>query len=169
MNIEVATTNQLKPIKLLYSKVTNHLRKNGVDQWNRFYPNRWIIGKDIKQGHLHAIFNEETCIGVVVINNDQSSKYDILPWNDPKGGPAVIHRLAVQPESQGKGVGKLLLQHAEEWAKSKGFTSIRLDAYTANPNAIKMYERAGYSTVGQIQFPFRKHPFQCFEKIFIDE
>lgn len=168
MNIEAASANQLKQIKSLYSAVTLHLRKNGMDQWDRFYPNRWVIGKDLKQGHLHAIFNEETCIGVVVVNDDQSSKYADLPWQDQEGRPAVIHRLAVHPESQGKGIGKQLLQHAEELAKSKGYTSIRLDAYTANPAAIKMYERAGYSSVGQIQFPFRKHPFQCFEKIFIE-
>jgi len=169
MNIEVATTNQLKLIKSLYSAVTSHLRENGVDQWDRFYPNRWVIGKNLKEGHLHAIFNEGICIGVVVVNQDQSSKYSGLPWRDRKGRPAVIHRLAVHPESQGKGIGKRLLQHAEALARSNGYTSIRLDAYSANMNAIRMYERAGYSPVGQIQFPLRKHTFQCFEKIFIDE
>ena len=50
-------------------------------------------------------------------------------------------------------------------AISKGYTSIRLDAYTANTKAISMYERANYSTIGQIQYPFRKHPYQCFEKM----
>lgn len=168
MNIEVATINQLKPIKSLYSAVTSHLRKNGVDQWDRFYPNQWLIGNDLKKGHLYAIFNEEDCIGVVVVNEFQSTKYKGLPWSDTKGKPGVIHRLAVHPDSQGKGIGKWLLEHAEIVAKSKGYTSIRLDAYMANPSAIRMYERAGYAPVGQIKFPLRKHPYQCFEKIFID-
>lgn len=168
MNIEVAATNQLKPIKSLYSAVTSHLRKNGVDQWDRFYPNRWVIGNDLKKGHLYAIFNEEACLGVVVVNEVQSAKYKGIPWRDTKGRPAVIHRLAVHPESQGKGMGKLLLEHAETLAKSKGYTSIRLDAYMANSSAIRMYERAGYSPAGKIKFPLHKHPYQCFEKIFID-
>ena len=169
MKIEAASINDLKSITSLYTAVTKNLRKNGVTQWDRFYPNRWIIGKNLKEGHLHAIFNEGICIGVVVVNQEQSSQYSGLPWRDQNGRPAVIHRLAVHPESQGKGIGKRLLQHAEELAKSNGYTSIRLDAYSANMNAIRMYERAGYSPVGQIQFPLRKHTFQCFEKIFIDE
>jgi len=169
MNIEAVTINQLKLIKSLYSAVTDNMRKNGIDQWGRFYPNRWVIGKDLKKGHLYAIFHKEICIGVVVVNQEQSSKYAGLPWNDLKGRPAVIHRLAVHPEWQGKGIGKQLLQHAEALAKSKGCTGIRLDAYSDNSNAIRMYERAGYTPIGQIQFPFRKHPYHCFEKIFIDE
>ncbi len=165
MNIEAASTNDLKSIKSLYTAVTSHLRKNGVYQWDRFYPNQIVIGKDLKRGDLHAIFNDGFCIGAVVVNEDQSTKYAGLPWSDPKGRPAVIHRLAVHPNSQGRGIGKQLLLYAEEFAKSQEYTSIRLDAFTANPAAIKMYERADYDPIGQIHFPFRKHPFQCFEKI----
>ncbi|WP_129727369.1 GNAT family N-acetyltransferase [Ectobacillus funiculus] len=165
MNIEIASINSLKSIKSLYVTVTKHLRNNGVDQWDRFYLNEFVIGKDLKGGHLHAILNDGFCIGVVVLNEDQSFKYAGLPWSDKEGRPAVIHRLAVHPDSQGKGIGKQLLLHAEALATSQGYTSIRLDAYTANPAAITMYERAGYNPVGQIRFPFRKHPYQCFEKI----
>lgn len=165
MNIEAASINDLKSIKSLYAAVTKHLRNNGVTQWDRFYPNGFVIGKDLKSRHLHAILNDGVCIGAVVVNEDQSSKYTDLPWSDQKGRPAVIHRLAVHPDSQGRGIGKQLLLYSEELAKSRGYTSIRLDAYTANPAAITMYERAGYDPKGQIRYPFRKHPYQCFEKI----
>lgn len=165
MNIEAVSINDLKSITTLYTSVTKHLRNKGVSQWDRFYPNRFVIGKDLKSGRLHAILNDGFCIGAVVVNEDQSSKYTSLPWSDQEGRPAVIHRLAVHPDSQGKGIGKQLLLYAEELAKSQGFTSIRLDAYTANPAAIMMYERAGYKPIGQIRFPFRKQPYQCFEKV----
>ncbi|WP_251550524.1 GNAT family N-acetyltransferase [Neobacillus muris] len=165
MNIEVASIDDLRSVKSLYKTVTGHLRKKGVHQWDLFYPNRWVISKDLKQGHLHAIFHNKFCLGAIVVNEDQSSKYKELPWLDSNGKPAVIHRLAVHPDSQGKGIGKLLLQHAEAWVKSNGYTSIRLDAYMENPAAIKIYERSDYSPVGKIHYPFRKHPFQCYEKI----
>ncbi|WP_026692537.1 hypothetical protein [Peribacillus kribbensis] len=52
-------------------------------------------------------------------------------------------------------------------AESLGYTSIRLDSYTANPAAIKMYERTGYHVVGEIHYSFRKFPYQFFEKILV--
>ncbi|MDR4947010.1 GNAT family N-acetyltransferase [Neobacillus cucumis] len=165
MEMEVASMNDLKSIKYLYTTVTNSLRKNGVYQWDIFYPNIIVIGRDLKKGHLHALINDGICVAAVVMNEEQSSKYSGLPWSDKKGRPAVIHRLAVHPGSQGKGIGKQILLYAEEMAISKGYTSIRLDAYTANTKAITMYERANYSTVGQIQYPFRKYPYLCFEKM----
>ncbi|MGV3464024.1 MAG: GNAT family N-acetyltransferase [Heyndrickxia sp.] len=165
MKIEVASIHDLKTIKNLYSAVTNHLRKNGVYQWDLLYPNRWVIGNDLKNGHLHAIWNDGVCIGAVVVNEDQSPKYVGLSWKDTKGRTAVIHRLAVHPDSQGKGIGKQLLLYAEELIRSQEYTSIRLDAYMDNPTAINMYERANYEPVGLIHFPLRKHPYQCFEKI----
>ncbi|WP_160725315.1 GNAT family N-acetyltransferase [Bacillus sp. USDA818B3_A] len=166
MKIEVASMNDLKSIKHLFASVTNHLRKNGVYQWDIFYPNRWVIAKDLKGGHLHAIFNDGICLGAVVMNDVQSSKYKGITWSDSKGRPAVIHRLAVHPDSQGKGIGKQLLFYAEELAKSEEYTSNRLDAYTGNPTAIEMYERALYSSAGQIHYAFRKLPYLCFEKMF---
>lgn len=165
MKIEVASMNDLKSITSLYTSVTKNLRNNGVTQWDRFYPNRFVISKDLKNRQLHAIINEDFCIGAVVVNGDQSTKYAHLPWKDQEGRPAVIHRLAVHPDSQGKGIGKQLLLYAEEWAKSQGYTSIRLDAYTANPAAVTMYARAGYHPTGLIRFPLRKKPYQCFEKM----
>jgi ribosomal protein S18 acetylase RimI-like enzyme len=165
MKIETASMKDLKSISSLYTTVTKHLRKNGVTQWDHFYPNRFVIRKDLKSGQLHAIMEDGFCVGAVVVNGDQSAKYASLPWNDQEGRPAVIHRLAVHPDSQCKGIGKQLILYAEEWAISEGYTSIRLDAYTANPAAIAIYERAGYRPVGQIRFPFRKQPYQCFEKL----
>jgi ribosomal protein S18 acetylase RimI-like enzyme len=165
MNIAVATIRQLSAVKRLYTAVTGHLRRSGISQWDRFYPNRWVIGQDLKRGQLFAVLQGDTCVGAVVVNERQNTQYAGLAWRDQTGKPAVIHRLAVHPEFQGQGIGKRLLHYAEELARAQGSTSIRLDAYTANPTAIRMYERAGYTTVGCIRYPLRKHPYECFEKL----
>ena len=68
MNIEAASMNDMKSIKSIYTTVTSHLRKNGVYQWDRFYPNRYVISKDLKGEDLYAVFNDGFCIGAVVVN-----------------------------------------------------------------------------------------------------
>lgn len=165
MEIIPISIDDRKSVLELYRAVTNHLKENGSDQWNRFYPNRWVIGKDLKMENLYGIKVDNTVIGAVVVNDKQSDKYSSVQWTDQEGIPACIHRLAVHPKHQGKGIGKVLLSFAEEKAQKDGFSSIRLDVYSANPEALGMYRRANYKEMGEIMFPFRKVPYYCFEKV----
>ena len=55
-----------------------------------------------------------------------------------------ISDLVVVKEAEGKGVGKLLLTTAEEWAKSNGFKWITLSVFEKNTKAKGVYERAGF-------------------------
>ncbi|UUZ90604.1 GNAT family N-acetyltransferase [Paenibacillus sp. P25] len=165
MPIETAAAEELSQVRRLYASVTRHLRKRGIGQWDWIYPNRWVIRSDLRKGCLFAVRQGNLCIGAVAVDEEQSKPYGAPPWQDSAGRPACIHRLAVDPAYQGRGLGKRSLQHAEEHARSLGCSSIRLDVYTGNPAAVGMYERAGYIAVGLVRYPFRKLPYQCMEKI----
>lgn len=77
----------------------------------------------------------------------------------------VIHRLALHPEWQGRGIGSMLMDHAEDHARQNGFSCIRLDTYTGTPRALAMYARRGYQQIGQVWFPRRELPFDCMELV----
>ncbi|WP_066256478.1 GNAT family N-acetyltransferase [Neobacillus drentensis] len=165
MEIYLIGLEKLKEVKQFYSVVTSDLRKKGVYQWDRFYPNRFVIKTDLKKGSLFGIQNGNKVIGAITLNTDESKKYRRIDWEDKKGTPLIIHRLAVHPSSQGKGYGKLLLQFAEKYALDNGFSSIRLDVFSQNPGALNMYERAGFQQRGIIRYPFRSVPYKCLEKV----
>lgn len=156
---------ELAEVKQFYAEITSDLRKKGIDQWDRFYPNRFVMKNDLKNGTLFGIKEENHLIGAIVLDTNESKQYLKLQWEDQSGGPLIIHRLAVHPFHQGKGIGKKLLNFAEEYALKKGHTSIRMDVYSQNPEAVRMYERAGYQIRGSVRFPLRKVPYLCFEKI----
>ena len=151
-------------VQQFYAEITSDLRKKGIDQWDRFYPNRFVMKNDLKNGNLFGIKEENHLIGAIVLNTNESKQYMKLHWNDQTGRPLIIHRLAVHPFHQGKGIGKRLLNFAELYALEKGHTSIRMDVYSQNPEAVGMYERAGYQVRGSVRFPLRKVPYLCFEK-----
>ena len=46
-------------------------------------------------------------------------------------GVAVAHQLAVDPEHQGAGIGRMLLDRVEQWAKDAGYAELAMD--TAEP------------------------------------
>lgn len=165
MEIQVIELNELKAMIQLYAKITADLRKKGINQWDRFYPNRFIVKTDIKKGNLFGLSTDKKIIGAVAVDTNESKKYRKLKWEDEDGKPLMIHRLAIHPDYQGMGYGKQLLQFAEDYTLINGYSSIRLDVFSLNSAAVKMYERSGYQERGMIRFPFRTAPYKCFEKI----
>jgi len=55
-----------------------------------------------------------------------------------------IEDLVVAVEGEGKGIGKLLIRTAEEWARSQGFRWLTLNVFAQNQKATQVYEKLGY-------------------------
>lgn len=57
--------------------------------------------------------------------------------------------LAVNPEAQGKGIGRALLERGDEIAKDRGLEKIRLEVVAETP-AVGFYEKLGFDCEGEI-------------------
>lgn len=69
----------------------------------------------------------------------------------------------MNPKFKHRGIARQVMLHMEEEERQQGIESIRLDAFTKNPFALKLYEELGYVTVGYADF--RKGRFKLMEKI----
>lgn len=58
---------------------------------------------------------------------------------------AYISAIAVTAEGEGKGIGKRLMRHAENWAAEQGITVLVLEVFAENRRAVQFYEHIGYS------------------------
>ena len=56
----------------------------------------------------------------------------------------TIPLLAVSPESQGLGLGKLLIKHGENWAKDLGCRLLHLEVFANNKKADAFYQNIGF-------------------------
>jgi GNAT superfamily N-acetyltransferase len=164
MKIIHAQQRHIRHVARLISACTQAMRANGIYQWDEIYPNEEIIAEDVKSHSLYVLVDGEVCIAAITLNQKQDPAYEKVQW---LGGEPVLvaHRLCVSPANQGKGSGSGLMDFAEEHAKQNAYASIRLDAYTGNLAAVRLYERRGYRNAGQVYFPRRTLPFFCFEKI----
>ena len=54
----------------------------------------------------------------------------------------------VAPESRGTGVGESLIRAVVSRARSLGLDSLNLHVNSANPHAIALYERCGFTSTG---------------------
>ena len=92
--------------------------------------------------------------------------YIPVSWVTKNSNNLYIHRLAVHPDFQKKGIGKALMDFAEKYAKKKEYKSIRLDTFSVNKRNLKFYESRGYQRLEKIYFPKQSEfPFYCYELI----
>ncbi len=141
---------------------TAAMQADGIAQWNESYPDLAIVAQDLQAGSVLVAVDAKALCGMVTVDDEQPPEYAHVTWGQDGSRVAVIHRLAVAPERQGRGVGKLLMGCAEQRARDLGFEGIRLEAFAANPAAVGLYDALGYVRRGRIQF--RGLDFICFER-----
>jgi ribosomal protein S18 acetylase RimI-like enzyme len=57
---------------------------------------------------------------------------------------AVVDSIIVKSGYKNLGIGRSLMKVMQEWSKAKGVTSIELNVYEFNSNAIFFYNKCGY-------------------------
>ena len=67
-------------------------------------------------------------------------------------GMGDITSLAVMPEVQGRGIGKILLLVASQTLFDQGFAEVGLDVATTNQHALGLYESVGYRVTNAFGF-----------------
>ena len=163
MPVDLAGEKDLMDVLFLLSRCTADMNSKSMFHWNRSYPGAETILSDIRARTLYLCHFHRVCQGIIVLNQDQAEEYKTISWKNQSGKILVVHRLAVHPVFQQKGIGKLLMEFAVEHARNNGFDSIRLDVFRDHPAAGKMYRNMGFRETGSFHFPFQKSPFDCYE------
>jgi len=162
LTIRAATAADLDAVVALLGRCVAGMQAAGIDQWDPVYPNRRVLAADISAGMMHAAAVDRAIAGIVVLNEYQDPEYADVPWTFVTGPIAVVHRLMIDPACQRQGVARELMAFVEREAGRRGFAAIRLDAFTQNPRALRLYQGLGYRDAGGIRL--RKGAFRCFEK-----
>jgi len=58
---------------------------------------------------------------------------------------AYLGFMYTDPKHRGKGVNRKIIDTLKAWAKSKNITELKLEVYADNIQAIKAYEKAGFT------------------------
>jgi ribosomal protein S18 acetylase RimI-like enzyme len=147
----------------IVQRVIQYLNDQNINQWDQVYPTLDIIKSDILSENAYGYFRDGHLSGFVVLNNEFPVEYNSLAWLETPDNSLGVHRLSIAPDLQGIGIGKMLMIYAQKFARENGYKSIRLDAFTENPAALRLYESLGYTKVGTVAL--RKGEFNCYEKL----
>jgi ribosomal protein S18 acetylase RimI-like enzyme len=161
MVIRPAKSEELPLLLTIVRQAVRSMEDQGIRQWDEIYPNEKILTGDLREKSVHVVEISEGVCGFIVLNEIQSPEYQNVQWRY-SGRVLVVHRLTIAPRFQRRGMASLLVKFAEKNAFEEGYEAIRLDAFTKNPAACRLYAKNGYRPAGIIQL--RKGEFYCFEK-----
>jgi len=165
MTIRLAVTEDIPLIMQLVRKVVPLMRAAGNFQWGNDYPNPDVFASDIRMGQLWVAEMENEIVGVSAITTDQDPEYADAGW-DITEKAIVTHRLAVDPDCQGMGIAKALMNQAEQEAKASGISILRVDTNSKNMATQALFPKLGYQFSGEISLA--KRPglrFFCYQKL----
>ncbi|WP_373495121.1 GNAT family N-acetyltransferase [Aquiflexum sp.] len=95
-------------------------------------PSRRMIDSYLPYSEVYLVESIEKIIGV----------YVLFPLDQRE--TIEIKNIAVLPEFQGKGLGKLMLGHAEEISQNMGFSKLRIATANTSIAQLKLYLSRGF-------------------------
>jgi len=162
MEYRIGTMSDLDAICDLIRSAIQAMDAAGIHQWDEVYPAREDFEEDIKKNTLYLAILDGQVAALYVISTECDEVYHAWEWEGSDEKACILHRFCVDPRVQNRGVGRQMLAHVEDQLRKMGYESVRLDAFTKNPYALKMYERAGYIERGYADF--RMGRFLLMEK-----
>ena len=139
MDFQKATKSDIEEIYSLIKKAIAVMDQNGILQWDEIYPTKEDFLNDIRAQNLYKGIIDGQIAVVYALNKCQDEAYFFADWTYRGEDFCVIHRLCVNPEFQNRGVAKNTLAHIEQQLREAGIKAIRLDVFTLNPYALRLY------------------------------
>ncbi|MBY0599944.1 GNAT family N-acetyltransferase [Bacillus bingmayongensis] len=169
LQIIKGTLNQLDELDAMYMQCKEDLLQKQIYQWDDSYPTRETVSYHLENNELYCLYEDDSIVGAVVLNEYQSPEYTLIDWSKMEGRFLIVHSFVIHPNSQGKGYSKALLSFWENEAKQQNYAGIRLDAFTGNPVSLRLYKKNDYMCRGAVYFASKPQPYNwynCYEKIF---
>lgn len=120
---------------------------NTTTGWKRgIYPTLHTAEDSLARDDMYVAEIGGKVIATGIINREQVDVYADCDWKykAPDDEVAVLHTLAVDPDSRGKGIGPSFVKFYEQLARDWGCVVLRIDTNETNTAARKMYKKLGY-------------------------
>ena len=156
-----ATAEDIDAVAQIMAAASGRLGAAGVDQWQRGYPNRESVERDVEQG-VGMVLCEGTTIltyGAVIFTGEPA--YDDLTGGEwlRMGDYACVHRLCVNEIFVGMGFSKRFMEAAEAMAAER-VKSIRIDTHPDNLIMQGLVRSMGYTYCGDVVIESRRLAYE---------
>lgn len=129
-------------------------RGNTGSGWSTHEP--YLAGDRTTEALLRADLVKSPAAVLLKWLDPQDKSMTGCVWLEPLDGSTwYLGSLAIDPEKQNGGLGRTMLQAAEDWARGRGAERMRMSVTNVREALIAWYLRRGYERTGKTEpFPY---------------
>ena len=148
--IRPAVQNDIPSVAETYEELHAYEQQHGTSSnWlPGIYPVRQTAEEALKAGTLYVLEDGGSICASMIVNEEQPPEYAGIKWICTAGRALVLHTLCVPPSKAHHGYDSQMMRFADDFARTHGFASIRLDTWTGNKAAAALYKKSGYVCTG---------------------
>jgi GNAT superfamily N-acetyltransferase len=160
-----AINSDVPALAALHSAVAEELTRHfGRGHWSSAPTERSVL-RELRRPKFSRIMvarSKGRIVGTLRLATKKPWAIDTAYFTEARR-PLYLTGMAVHPDLQRKGVGRLLLKEAEAVGRAWPSDAIRLDAFDAAAGAGPFYAKCGFREVARVTY--RQNPLVYFESL----
>ena len=162
IKLETAIPSDADAISTLHTIAAQKLTEiHGNGPWSGETSEKWVLFV-MRMAKVYVVRRRNEIVATLALGTKKPWAIDKKYFSKCKN-PVYLTAMAVAPELQRQGVGRLCIQAAEKNIKQWSADAIRLDAYDAAAGAGEFYRKCGFCEVGRASY--RGVPLIYFEML----
>jgi len=142
--IQLACEQDIPALVTLLTECANHMYQQGMSHWLDVYDEQ-SVRQNLLQKTVYVIKQDCRVIGCVALGLKPADYYADC-WPQAPRSDFYLTQLAVHPEHQQAGYGRLLLQHCLGLISDR---TLHLDAVAHYPQLLEFYRKSGFKQVAE--------------------
>lgn len=154
LSLRMANEGDIPQLRLLVNEAYRELAEMGLNFTGTYQDEAEtrarMQGREVVLAHLDRVL-----VGTISLEVQQD--HDRPPV-------LYIGQFAVAPALKRRGIGRFLLNHAEQRARELGITRLQLDTAIPAQHLVRLYQGLGYQIVDQVQWEGKTYRTYIMEK-----
>lgn len=136
----------------VYPQAYRHIWEDGGDWYVHETFGYTNFAKELvgENSPYFLVFKKEKLIGILKL------EFAVSFLNSPEKNAIKLHRIYLDEEVWGQGIGQVLLNWLIEYSKNKGYKMIWLEVMDFHESAIKFYQKVGFEIFESFRLSFEK-------------
>lgn len=140
-------------------------RTKGLSHWYPFR-NFAYFEQEVAPAKVYAVYLDDFLAGTFYLSPLMRPYYEQVGWQATDKA-LYLGGVGVLPFTQGRGVGRWLMQTVDALVQEQGYDLLRFDCVATNMPLLAFYDHLGYERCGGIEFRSGiLSPGMCYKKVF---